>query len=316
MRALVSAGEGIGDIIRITPLIRALNLLGFVVDVLLVPDYFETVGLLKGAPEIRSLFHVPSEWSKSRECHLGDLNEQYYDLAVFTTFTVHWKHLVRSRNYQVFKEEWSSQGPCQAAHEVAKTFGWSGPMPAPFAMASRRDFQLAPGTLAIHPGCKPNWPWKKWHGFPQLAALFDNVAVIGTQSDTNAEGTYFARFPEWPPHVRMFVGELSLLDTAAVISQCSALISNDSGVMHLGVALGRLTFGIFGITNPSREAIPAVNMFPVSKSLECEPKCRSLPPGRRNCEFDLLCLRTLTPLEVMRRLCDHCPEIPRRQGIL
>ena len=72
-----------------------------------------------------------------------------------------------------------------------------------------------------------------------------------------------------------FIGALNLRDTAALIQQCAALVSNDSGLMHLGVALGTPTVGIFGITDPLREAMPAINMFPITKGLPCEPACRT-----------------------------------------
>ena len=170
---------------------------------------------------------------------------------------------------------------------IARAIGWQGDLPAPFAVKSARRFDVPCETIALHPGCKPNWPWKKWHGFDELAALLPSVAVIGTPSDLDNTGTYFARPFRWPDHVHDFVGQLDLRDTAALISQCAALISIDSGMMHLGVALRVPTFGIFGITSPQRECIPSPNMIPISKKLVCEPMCRRRPWGRRDCEHHL-----------------------------
>lgn len=59
---LVSAGSGIGDILRVTPLIRVFARLGYQVDVLLATDYLEAVSLLEGAPEIRNIFYLPGFW--------------------------------------------------------------------------------------------------------------------------------------------------------------------------------------------------------------------------------------------------------------
>ncbi|HYE13812.1 MAG TPA: glycosyltransferase, partial [Pyrinomonadaceae bacterium] len=55
-RALVTAAYGIGDILRVTPLVRALALTGYSVDVLIAPDYPGVASLLEGAPEIQRLF--------------------------------------------------------------------------------------------------------------------------------------------------------------------------------------------------------------------------------------------------------------------
>jgi ADP-heptose:LPS heptosyltransferase len=154
----------------------------------------------------------------------------------------------------------------------------------------------------LHPGCKPDWPWKKWHGFDDLARRFPHVAIVGSPQDAENERTYFARPFAWPPHVHDFSGTLSLTDTAALISQCTALVANDSGLMHLGVALGVPTFGIFGITSPQRESIESPHMVAITKGLPCEPACRRLPWGRRDCEHHLKCLRTLAADDICERM--------------
>ena len=95
---------------------------------------------------------------------------------------------------------------------------------------------------------------------------------------------------------------LSLSDTAALLSECVALISNDSGMMHLAVALGIPAFGIFGITSPLRESMLADNMFPITKGLPCELGCHHGTWGRRDCQHHLLCLKSLTAPEVLREV--------------
>jgi hypothetical protein len=169
-------------------------------------------------------------------------------------------------------------------------------------MASNRKFDLPPGTIAIHPGCKYEWPWKKWHGFDDLARRFSNVVIVGTEEDLRTDNTYFRRPFVWPEHARDFMAKLNLRDTAALLRECAALVSNDSGLMHLGVAFGIPTFGIFGITSPQREMISAPNMFPITKGLPCEPACRKGAWGRRDCEHHLRCLKTLTPEEVFMKI--------------
>src|SRR5262249_11332475 len=150
--------------------------------------------------------------------------------------------------------------------------------------------------------CKPGWPWKKWHGFAELAELFPEVVIVGTAADLQNDGTYFRSPFIWPAHVKNFAGSLDLPDTAALLAECAALVANDSGLMHLGVALGIPTFGIFGLTSQKRECIPSGNMFAISKGLPCEPSCRRRPWGRRDCEYRLQCLKSLTAEEVWRRI--------------
>jgi ADP-heptose:LPS heptosyltransferase len=298
--ALVSAASGIGDVIRITPLIRVCAELGYTVDVLLVPDCVESVELVAGAPEVRQLFYLPSRWSRDTRRRLDGLSADFYDIATFTTLSAPYRRLVRARRvFECDVYKWRQEGDVSCVEEIARALGWRGPLPPPFARASERVFDIQPRTVALHPGCKPGWPWKRWHGFPQLASFLPHVAVVGTASDLDNTGTYFEHAFEWPDHVQSFVGALGLRDTAALLRQCVALVSNDSGMMQLAVALGVPTFGIFGLTSPQREAFAVPNMHVISKALPCEPQCRLHPWGRRDCEYHLHCLKTLAPLEVL-----------------
>lgn len=297
--ALVSVARGLGDIVRITPLVRVCARLGFDVDVLVAPDYADAVTLLRGAPEIRRLFRLPSPWTGLGDTDLDGLDREQYDVATFTVWTWAERARVRANRVLAFdRARWLAAGDAVCVEALARELGWTQPMPPPFAMTSGRRFDVPPGTVALHPGCKPDWPWKKWHGFDELALRLPSIAVVGTRADFDNRQTYFSRPFAWPPQVRSFAGVLDLADTAALLSQCAALVSNDSGLMHLGVAVGIPTFGVFGITSPAREMIPAANMIPITKGLPCEPACRRGAWGRRDCERHLECLRSLTADDV------------------
>lgn len=312
--ALVSAALGVGDILRVTPLIRALDRLGYRVDVLLAPDYPETLELLRGAPEIARLLHYPEFRSNRGAQPLPELANARYEVAAFTHWSAPFSSWIQSKASHAFTQaEWLAEGDIACVRKIAGALGWQGALPEPFAMTSGRDFALPPGTVALHPGCKPDWPWKKWHGFDGLARLLPSVAIIGSPQDRDNSATYFKHPFEWPDHARNFVGELGLADTAALIRQCAALVSNDSGLMHLGVALGVPSFGVFGITSPQRETIPSRFMIPLTKGLPCEPACRREPWGRRDCARHLECLKTLSPEEVLARIQPAAPAAPVSQ---
>jgi glycosyltransferase involved in cell wall biosynthesis/SAM-dependent methyltransferase len=313
--ALVCAASGIGDILRMTPLIRVLSELGYVVDVLLAPDCAEASELLRGAPEIRGLFRTADTTNRRVAQPVPELADRHYALATFTHWSAPLARQVKADRQLCFdRAEWLVQGDIACIERIARGLGWAQPLPPPFAMSSQRDFGLPPGTVALHPGCKPDWPWKKWHGFDALAHRFASVAVVGTAADLDNARTYFAKPFRWPAHVQNYAGRLCLADTAALIRQSAALVSNDSGLMHLGVALGVPTFGVFGITSPGREAIPSRHMVAISKGLDCEPACRRLAWGRRDCEHHLECLRTLTPDEVADRVLDTLPNLRALQA--
>lgn len=307
-RALITAALGIGDILRVTPLIRVAHQLGFEVDVAIETDYPETSQLIEGAPEIRRLIQRPSRRHGSLSASWAGLDHEAYDIATFTHWSAPLRSQVRAaKSLQFDRATWLVEGDSRSIERIARELGWKAPLPPPFVRHSSRTFDLPEDTIALHPGCKPDWPWKKWHGFDGLAAQFKNVVVIGSEEDRRVDNTYFHRPFSWPHHVRDFTGKLGLADTAALLRQCRALISNDSGLMHLGVAVGIPTFGIFGITNPGRESSEAPNFHPLTKGLPCEPGCRKGSWGRRNCEKHLECLKALTPDEVYMKVTELLP---------
>src|SRR5271166_5667055 len=319
-RALICAAQGIGDILRVTPLIRVAHGLGFEVDVLLATDYPEVAQLLEGAPEIARLIQVQS--IRGGSCAPGNYGQQSlpreiadteYEIAAFTAWSVPVSKTVQARRTLTFdRARWLAEGDSRSVEQIARDMGWQGEMPGPFAIASSRRYDLPPGTVAIHPGCKAEWPWKKWHGFDELARRLESVVIVGMQEDLITKGTYFQREFRCPKHVRNFVGALTLVDTAALLRQCAALISNDSGLMHLAAVLGVPTFGIFGITSPRREGMRLRNFHPITRGLPCEEACHAGSWGRRDCEYHLKCLKTLTADDVMQKLLEKIPGIATR----
>ncbi len=308
-RALISAALGIGDILRVTPLIRVAHQLGYEVDALLATDYPEAAKLLEGAPEIRRVFQVPSARCRDGVTMVEGLADSDYDVAAFTSWSAPLRKRVRSRRAFAFNRAlWLKEGDSRSVERIARDLGWQGAMPEPFAMASSRRFELPAGTVAIHPGCKVEWPWKKWHGFDELARKFPSVVIVGAVEDLRTDGTYFQRDFVWPEHAQNFVGKLTLPDTAALLRACAAVVSNDSGLMQLAVALGVPTFGIFGITSPTREAMPSKYFHAITKGLPCEAARHAGTWGRRDCDRHLECLKTLTPDEVFMKVTEFLSE--------
>ncbi|HOW19649.1 MAG TPA: lipopolysaccharide heptosyltransferase II [Phycisphaerae bacterium] len=66
-------------------------------------------------------------------------------------------------------------------------------------------------------------------------------------------------------------GRTSLRDLIALIDASSILISNESGPMHVAVALGRPVAGVVGPTNPRRNGPFSTNSRIVRHALPCSP---------------------------------------------
>jgi len=269
-----------------------LNRSGYDVDVALESvDYPATRELLDGSPWIR---------------HFVDLSflPGAYDLACVS----HWSRVDESRIPahridRVPAQQWRAYGdPFAMSWHAARLNFWE-PIPEPFCMTSGRRFVTDGPTLAIHPGCKPGWSWKRYPWFPAVAAAFSNVVLVGTADDWQAGD-------QWTANVTDFRGQLSLADTAALLSQCTALVANDSGLSHVAAALGIPVVAIYGATRPSRESMPLRNVYPLEHRLGCRDVCAKMRAG--SCA-DMpgvpQCLRTLDPRVVVQRIREVVPAL-------
>jgi heptosyltransferase-1 len=103
---------------------------------------------------------------------------------------------------------------------------------------------------AIAPGT--NWETKQWQasGFAEVARHFLQkgfaVALIGS----DRERSLCAGVANLAPGAINFAGETSLSELAALIARAAICVTNDSGPMHLAVALGRPVVSVFGPTDP------------------------------------------------------------------
>jgi heptosyltransferase-2 len=117
----------------------------------------------------------------------------------------------------------------------------------------------APGArlIALHLGSAQKRSYRRWPlgHFVTLAerirASMPNVAIAltGQQFECSLISEFVARysglaFDSTDLH--------SIEETAALLAQCGFLISNDTGIMHLGGAMGTPTVGIFGPESPDR----------------------------------------------------------------
>lgn len=78
-----------------------------------------------------------------------------------------------------------------------------------------------------------------------------------------------------------------VLELAAALSHCAALITNDSGPLHLASALSIPSVSIFGPTDPDRTVIPRASRV-IRRTLSCQP-CyqRECPLGHHRCMADI-----------------------------
>ncbi|MFA5833693.1 MAG: glycosyltransferase family 9 protein [Bacteroidota bacterium] len=153
--------------------------------------------------------------------------------------------------------------------------------------------------LAIHPGA--TWPNKIWlkEQFSELIHQLmkeTDVEVILSPGPKDLDlMTYLSENHSKRVHILPLLPVRTL---ATVLSQCKVFVSNDCGPMHIGVAVGTKTIGIFG-PEPIEIWFPYDRNdghLPMFKKIFCSP-CRTTKCFRQGDEY-LECMKLITVDEV------------------
>lgn len=210
-------------------------------------------------------------------------------------------------------------------HHAARLWQLANPPGAPTAPAALRP-SLYPGAaeheavsrllqaygvrddeplVALAPGSV--WATKRWPSYDQLAAeLLESpalrdarIVVLGAAGDAplaQAIGAAVAGTGGAPAIDA--TGQLSLLGSAALLSRCRVLVSNDSAPLHLASAMNTPTVALFGPTVPALGFGPLAARQSVVQhdALACRP-CHA--HGPMHCPLGhWRCMRDLPPQQV------------------
>ena len=144
-------------------------------------------------------------------------------------------------------------------------------------------------------GDAKKWPERHYAEVAkQLIAEGKNVWIFGSPADAPA-GDEIARVAG--AECINLAGQTSLLDAVDLIAFCTAILTNDSGLMHVSAAVNTRVVAIYGSTSPGFTPPLSVNATILSLGLDCSP-CfkRDCPLGHKNCLNQLLPDRVLSEL--------------------
>jgi hypothetical protein len=296
-KILFHLAGGIGNMIMATPSVNALVDAGETVDLLVDGDFDDSIDLFKEWPVPRVIANQEDDlpdgsydfylisWLAKKPLDIPQIQESiilstsYYgvDGRRFPEYEMY-MHFARAIN--------------QTCARIAKTYcGTSG-----------REFpEITKKTLVLYPGCQERYPIKRWDKFSELAARYDDVAIVGSDLDLSPRYSY--TYPEWikrhfgpqlgrngrvarllkifgtpynhkviaSTHVKNYIGKLTLADTAALISQAGAFVGNDGGLSHVAAALEVPTYVLFGPTDVEKNTVPMQNLHVIRTGLDCQP---------------------------------------------
>ncbi|BAN22238.1 lipopolysaccharide heptosyltransferase II [Caballeronia insecticola] len=163
-------------------------------------------------------------------------------------------------------------------------------------VSTRFDLDTRAPLVVFCPGAEygpaKRWPPEHFASLAQfIAQSFPYARIIALGS--NKDAPIAQAIAERAPNVRNLCGQTSLGEACALISRASAVVTNDSGLMHVAAASRRPLVAVYGSTDP-RHTPPLSDLAKVQwLHLECSPCfARECPLGHLNC------LRELTAEQV------------------
>jgi len=161
-----------------------------------------------------------------------------------------------------------------------------------------RDFTSSLGdgpVVGLNPGAAYG-PAKCWPAerYGALAAQLSResqatILVFGTEADAETTAAIKTQAPE---RVVNLAGKTTLAEAMALIGACDAFVTNDSGLMHVGAALGTPLAAIFGSTDAVATGPYSTKAKVIQKDLPCRPCLKT------HCQSDFRCMTEITVAEV------------------
>lgn len=257
---LIVMDAGIGNMIRMTPILKALS-----------PDWAITVfgqypslDVIKGSKYISKVIDTP-DWGKSYD--VGVLALWYNGRAKQHSVAI------RQQCKQIYRAAIDDPNRTEIDHyaRIAKFFGCKLGEKGFCQTKAVSLPKTKKKKIALCDTLNPNGQWdrKRWIHFKKLAHLLAKeykLFLIGGE----AEAKKLIR-NEWPRNITDYLGKLSIPQTAFVLQECDLVIGNCSGPVHIAAGLDVTTLILTGSTNVKKNEPLGSNWHLLFKEMDCSP---------------------------------------------
>jgi heptosyltransferase-2 len=323
VKILIIAPNWIGDAVMTEPLISQLkkNNPNSQIDVLATPW---VASIMKAIPAVDQIItadfqHGALQWNERKALAKQLANGAYTHAYVlpnsFKSALIPWLAKIPRRiGYQgemrwglinqALKNPSRSHRPPMSSHYFALSGQTSSEVPQPHlslpeamidqSQQTLQNIQAHQELYVLCPGAEygpaKQWPIEHFGNLAkQLIQTKQNslVLILGSKKEFSI-GSDIANISNHPDRVINWCGQTSLEDAMAAISNATAVISNDSGLMHIAAAFRRPQVAIFGSSDP-RHTPPLSKLASIHwLHLECSP-CfkRTCPLGHLKCLVDI-----------------------------
>jgi heptosyltransferase-2 len=312
-RILVVAPNWIGDALMAQPLLARIKRSGATIDVL-APDWVAPVA--RRMPEVDEVIAAPlrhgalqmaERWRLGRDLRRGGYDAAYvlpnsWKSALVPFFAGIPKRIgyLGETRYGLLNSLLKKKAPpgreSMVLHYARLAGGPDAPLGSPRLSVgeqeireARRRFGIEGEYTVLCPGAEYG-PAKRWPYFKELAQrIGSQVVVLGSAKDADAGAGV--------PGLNL-IGKTSLDEAIRLIAGAAAVVSNDSGLMHVAAALGRPQVALFGSSSPEHTPPASAAARVLWLRLECSP-CfeRECPLGHFRCMKEIRVEQVLAAMD-------------------
>ncbi|MCF6153670.1 MAG: glycosyltransferase family 9 protein [Candidatus Brocadia sp.] len=171
--------------------------------------------------------------------------------------------ILRNAGLQVTKEEIDLSIPEKDIHEAK-------------LLIKQLTREIPSPVITVHPGASWKagyrcWPLEKYISLIQrlIKELQLKIIIIGNRGDIET-GKRILKEVESPDIISV-MGRTTLAQMVAIIKVSSLFLGNDSGPLHIALALKIPSVAIFGSTSPEQVIGPQEGCIVIRKNLACSP---------------------------------------------
>jgi heptosyltransferase-2 len=166
-------------------------------------------------------------------------------------------------------------------------------------LLTQRGYIEGKKLIGINPGAAYGsakcWPPERFKALA-MRLLLETDAYVVFFGDNTTAALVKEIAQGLPEKVIDLAGVTSLRELASIIKECTVLVTNDSGPMHIGAALNVALVALFGSTDEELTGPYTQMQNVIRKRVECSP-C-----FKRTCPIDFRCMKGIGVDEVVERV--------------
>ena len=262
-KILIVMDEGIGNMIRLTPAIRAIKQL--MPGAVTVFGRQPSVQVINGSPFVNKVLTEP--------------DDDYYDVGFlalwFNSYAVRFADAIKKSCRKLYRIENADVTITEQDQymTIPRFLGFESQTPAPFYVEREADIRFPSGKPVVGicdtSASDEHWKRKRWPFFKELAQLLVSdgysVALIGGETELREFDS-----SEWPPVINC-LGRFDIPETINVLKRCTVVVGNDSGPVHLAAAAGAKTIALFGSTFLPKNHPLGESCIVIYRDMDCSP---------------------------------------------